>query len=75
MVTSSGPDGASTLCSKCGALFRHGYLSKPKVNEKGFYECPMCSDTFQSLRGLSGHRRYGSLLPSPYRPVPMYSTV
>lgn len=53
-----GPDGASTLCSKCGALFRHGYLSKPKVNEKGFYECPMCSDTFQSLRGLSGHRRY-----------------
>lgn len=55
---SPGPNGPSTLCTKCGTLYRHGYLTKPKLNAKGIYECAMCEDTFESLRGLSGHRRY-----------------
>eukprot|EP00041_Stephanoeca_diplocostata_P039519 m.1633740 g.1633740 ORF g.1633740 m.1633740 type:complete len:3183 (+) comp25410_c1_seq2:60-9608(+) len=53
-----GPDGPSTLCSKCGALFRHGYSERPPLNASGAFECVQCKEEFKSIRSLSGHRRY-----------------
>ena len=54
----SGPSGAKTLCSACGARFRSGHNTPPAQNDKGEYACDFCGRGFPSISSLGGHRRF-----------------
>jgi hypothetical protein len=54
---SPGPNGAGTLCSTCGSRFRGGATGPPKQNSAGKFICETCERTFESVVGLSSHRR------------------
>jgi hypothetical protein len=51
-----GPDGPGTLCSSCGGRYKDGHLG-PLVKERGKFLCDSCNKRFETVRGLSAHRR------------------
>lgn len=54
---SPGPKGPGTLCSACGSRFRGGATGPPRQNADGKFVCETCERTFDSIIGLSSHRR------------------